>query len=157
MCKFESQVQVIRVLKNEKVSNVPSIRAITKLYNKFLEFGTVFDLPRIVRPKISDEMSTESIRAIFEENPKSTLIPVSMQTGLSGVTVYRRISSDIGMFPYKIEIDQQLHKDDFEKWFEMAEQLIPILQDPVWDKKLYCSDESTFYISVQINKHNCHI
>ena len=39
MCKFESQVQVIRVLKNEKVSNVPSIRAITKLYNKFLEFG----------------------------------------------------------------------------------------------------------------------
>ena len=39
MCKFESQVQVIRVLKNEKVSNVPSSQTITKLYKKFLEFG----------------------------------------------------------------------------------------------------------------------
>ena len=74
-----------------------------------------------------------------------------MQTGFSGVTDYRRISSDIGMFPYKIEIDQQLHKDDFEKWFEMAEQLIPILQDPVWNKKLYCSDENTFYLSGQVH------
>ena len=82
MCKFDSQVQVIRVLKNQKVSNLPSIRAITKLYNKFLEFGTVLDLPRIVRPKISDE-PTEPILAIFEENPKTTLTPVSMQTGLS--------------------------------------------------------------------------
>ena len=65
MCKFDSQVQVITVLKNEKVSNVPSIQTITKLYNKFLEFGTVLDLPRSGRPKISDEMSIEPIRAIF--------------------------------------------------------------------------------------------
>ena len=71
MCKFESQVQVIRVLKNEKVSNVPSIQAITKLYNIFLEFGTVLNLTRSGRPKISDEMSIEPIRVIFE-NPKLT-------------------------------------------------------------------------------------
>ena len=70
-----------------------------------------------------------------------------MQTDLNRATVYRRISSDIGMFPYKIEIHQQLQEDDFDKRVEMAEQLIPILQDPACDKKLYCCDESNFYIS----------
>ena len=80
-----------------------------------------------------------------------------MQTCLRRATVYRRISSVIGMFPYKIEIHQQLHENDFDKLVEMAEQLIPILQDPVWDKKLYCFVESIFYISGQVYKHKLHM
>ena len=69
MCKFESHVQVIRVLKNEKVSNMPSIRTITKLNNKFLEFGKVLDLPRIVRPKISDQMSPNQFVQFLKKIP----------------------------------------------------------------------------------------
>lgn len=39
----------------------------------------------------------------------------------------------------------------------MAERLIPLLEDPANDGNVFFSDESSFYVSGMVNKHNCRI
>ena len=40
---------------------------------------------------------------------------------------------------------------------EMSEHLIPILEDPANKPNVFFPDESSFYVSGIVNKHNCHI
>ncbi len=115
------------------------------------------DSPRSGRPKISDDKATGRIREILEENPGSTLTSISKETGVSRSTISRRIKTEIGMFPYKIQIHQSLEEDDFDKRVELAERLLPILHDPFWGKRIYFSDECTFQVSGRVHKHNCRI
>jgi hypothetical protein len=127
MAKFESPIQVIRVLENEANENIPSRFAIKDLYDKFCEFGTVLDLERSGRPKISDELSTDLITEILEENPKSTVTQISSTIGISQRTILRRIHEVIGMKSYRIQIHQQLEDEDYDRRVEMADILLPIL------------------------------
>ncbi len=157
MSKLSSPTQVTRALKREGMAKIPTTIAISKLYRKFLEFGTVLDSPRSGRPKISDDKATGRIREILEENPGSTLTSISKETGVSRSTISRRIKTEIGMFPYKIQIHQSLEEDDFDKRVELAERLLPILHDPFWGKRIYFSDECTFQVSGRVHKHNCRI
>ena len=50
---------------------------------------------------------------------------------------------------------QQLYDEDIDLRVEMSEHLIPILEDQRNDSNIFFSDESTFYISGVVNKHNC--
>ena len=144
MAKFESQSAVLRVLKSEGIENLPSITAISNLYEKFCQFGTVLDLPKSGRPKISDEESTEPIRQIMEIAPKSTLSAISAATGINTVTISRRLKVEIGMKPYKIQIHQELQEDDFDRRIETSQKLLPILRDPSYKHLFLFSDEATF-------------
>lgn len=104
MAEFKSPTLVIRALAREGLTNVPTISAISNLYNKFCTFGTVQDLPHTGRPRISNEESTHLVEEILEENPKSTLTELSAATGLSRETVRRRIKMDLCLKSYKIQI-----------------------------------------------------
>jgi AraC-like DNA-binding protein len=144
MAKFESSLEVIRALRKEGCENIPSRQAISNLYDKFCEFGTVLDKERSGRPKISEEESTTPITEFLEIKPKSTLIELSGLTGLSRSTISRRIKYDIGMFPYRIHTHQELHDDDYDRRVEMADSLLPILQNPKYENFIFFSDEATF-------------
>jgi hypothetical protein len=157
MAKFESPTEVLRRLKSEGYKDVPTTQYIGKLYSKFCEFGTVLDLLKSGRPKISDEDSTRLIEEILEEDPKSTIRAISKQTNLSVGLVQSRISKEIGLKPYKIQFTQELFDEDFDKRVEMAEILIPILQNPANKNMIFFSDEANFYLSGLVNKQNCRI
>jgi hypothetical protein len=157
MAKFESPIQVIRVLENEANENIPSRFAIKDLYDKFCEFGTVLDLERSGRPKISDELSTDLITEILEENPKSTVTQISSTIGISQRTILRRIHEVIGMKSYRIQIHQQLEDEDYDRRVEMADILLPILNSRGNKDLIFFSDESTFHISGRVHKQNCRI
>lgn len=154
MAKYESATQVQRCLKVEGLQEIPSRPAIYDLYEKFKEFGTVLDLPKSGRSKIIDEKSTIPILDILEKEPTSTLAMINEQTKLSRSTISRRISADIGMYPYKIQTHQELYEDDLDRRVETAQTLLPLLQDPVNQGFIYCSDECTFYVSGYVNKQN---
>ena len=130
MARLGSVTQVRRELAREGWSNVPTDSAIYKLYNKFCEFGTVLDLPRCGKPKITDEESTDPIMEILDEKPNSTLAEISTATNISRSTIQRRIKHDIGQKSYKLQIHQQLEEEDYDRRLEMADVLLPILQLP---------------------------
>lgn len=115
------------------------------------------DLPRSGRPNIPDEISTDAIMEILQEEPKSTSNQISAATELSQSTVLRRIKCDIGMHSYKIQIHQELSEDDFDRRVEMAQIMLPILQDPGNKGIIFFSDEATFYLSGRVHKQNCRI
>jgi hypothetical protein len=157
MARFESPTQVQRELVKEKWPITPNITTIRRLYDKFCEFGTVLDLPRDGRPKISDEKSTDAIMEILAEKPKSTLTEISAATNLSRTTIQRRIKYDIGQKSYKLQIHQQLEEEDYDRRVEMAETLLPILQLPANKKLIYYSDEAVFHVNGHVHKQNCRI
>jgi hypothetical protein len=63
----------------------------------------------------------------------------------------------IGFKPYMMHSTQNLYDEDMDLRVEMAEHLIPILEDPENDGNIFFSDESNFYIFGLVNKHNCRI
>ena len=157
MAKFESPKAVTRALKAEGYKDILSEQAIINLYNKFCEYGTVLDLAKSGRPRISDEMSTDPIVEILEKKPRSTLDEISKETGISIATVCRRIKSDIHMKSYIIEIHQKLYDDDYDRRVEMTETLLPILRNPGNKNNIFFSDEATFDLVGRVHKQNCRI
>ena len=81
MARFECPTQVSRVLKGEGFKDIPSKVSIKRNYEKFCEFGTILDLPKSGRPKISDDESTIPIIDILEDNPKSSSKQISAAIG----------------------------------------------------------------------------
>jgi hypothetical protein len=63
----------------------------------------------------------------------------------------------LGFKPYKMHLTQQLYDEDKDLRVEMAELLLPILNDSSNDGLIFFSDEATFHISGIVNKHNCRI
>lgn len=157
MGEFKSPTLVIRALAREGLSQVPTIAAISNLYNKFCSFGTVLDLPHTGRPRIPDEESTELIETILQEKPKSTLTELSAATGLCRETVRCRIKDNLGLKSYKIQILQELCDEDYDRRVEMAEILLPKLQDPALKHLIFFSDEAIFHLSGRVHKQNCRI
>ena len=157
MAKFESSTMVLRQLKHDGHTNILTTQSIGKLYAKFCQFGTVLDLEKSGRPKICDENSTNQVREILENNPNVTISAICGQTNLSRGTVHDRIKNDIRIKSYKIQIHQELYEEDFDKRVEMAEILMPILQNPANKNLIFFSDEATFHLSGRVHKHNCRI
>lgn len=59
--------------------------------------------------------------------------------------------------PYMMHSTQKLYDEDMDLRVEMAEHLIPILEDPENNGNTFFSDESTFFTSGLVNKHKCRI
>lgn len=70
---------------------------------------------------------------------------------------HRIIRDIIGFKPYMMKCTQELYDEDMHLRVEMAERLIPLLEDPANDGNVFFSDESSFYVSGMVNKHNCRI
>ena len=62
------------------------------------------------------------------------------------------------MFPYKIQLVQELQPQDNEKRLEYAMRLQDLVNgDPGFLQKLIMSDESHFHLNGFFNKQNCRI
>lgn len=155
--KLESVSMVQTALKAEKVKEIPTPKTIRSIYKKFCETGSVDELPRSGRPKIYEENEVSEVKALIEENPKSTLSEISSISGASRSTVFNILHSDLSLKSYKIEIHQKLFEEDFDRRVQTAQDLLPYLNDPSFNKFIFFSDEATFHVSGYVHKQNCRI
>ena len=102
-------MSVIRELQRQGVSEIPERHTISRIYQKFLQTGSVEDIKPPGRPMTIDETKIKEV------------------------------------------------KEDMDLRVEMCERLIPILEDEQNNGNIFFSDESTFYLSGFVNKHNCRI
>lgn len=126
------------------------------LFQKFLHSGSVADDRKSGRPKTSTGPEQQQLVVdAFRNNPRQSLADVSRAIGLEKTSVFR-IAKQQKFHPYKIQLHQQLHGDDPQRRMEFCEMILGQVHgdDSLVDRILF-SDECTFYINGEVNRHNC--
>ena len=91
----------------------PTRRTITKLVKNFQSAGSVVDRARTGRPKVARSATNiEPVRRSVLQSPETSSRRRSQPLGLSRTTLRRVLNDDLNLFPYKIQIKQQLNDGD---------------------------------------------
>ena len=73
MAKYESPVMVIRELQRRGTTNIPERRAITSIYQKFLETGSIGDRAHTGRSSTTTEDKVQEIQQILDNEPVNSV------------------------------------------------------------------------------------
>lgn len=149
-----SPVTVQRVWRKEYGTNPPSDNTIRQTYKRFRETGSIHDLKREGRPRISDE-KVETIREQFEQHANSSLRQASRELDIPYETLRQNLKDTIGMRCFHYTVVHELLPDDHFARREYAELMKQrINNDNILDHLCF-SDEAKFCLNSVVNRHNC--
>ena len=163
-CFYESKnYHTVRTLFRKKFGTknslkIPNRKQIFRLVHKFESKGYV----NFMRSKVSDgymsqasQQRINNIKNFVEVNPRTSVRKASQALNLPKSTIHRTLRKTLNLKPYRIQFRQELKADDPNKRLNFAYSL---LRKPVcFTKKIYFSDEATFSLDGQVNKHNVRI
>jgi transposase len=151
----------VRVLFNRTFRNGDGLSPVSKstverTVRRFMDNGTVKDLERSGRPKsVASEEKQIEIAQAFVENPYLSLRRAGNEHDVSHETV-RKVLKSIHFHPYKIHLVQELNEDDPDRRIEFSETMMNrIDEDPLFLYNIVFSDEATFTLKGEVNRHNC--
>ncbi|EFN80658.1 hypothetical protein EAI_10412, partial [Harpegnathos saltator] len=105
--------------------------------------------------------SAENIAIVSEsvqENPRQSILRRAQELGLSQTSTWRILRRDLGLYPYKIQLAQELNVNDHRQRRLFADWASEHLEeDPNFGRKIIFSDEAHFWMNGYVNKHNCRI
>ncbi|KAJ8952956.1 hypothetical protein NQ318_006573 [Aromia moschata] len=128
--KTRTQKQVCEIFNTKYPDRRISQSTVSRLENKFREFGNVADIPKSGRKRILDDEQKLDILLDIQDNPHKPT---------------RQVAADN---------DVKLNDDDPDRRLEFCEIMANRCQDnPLFIKKN--SDEATFVINGTVNKQNC--
>ena len=138
-----------------QVRNAPSDNAIRSIVRRFEQQGAVTDLPRTGRPRnVRTDENRERVREIVEETATTSTRRRSTELGISRSSL-RRILHSLQLFPYKVQMVQELKPADYEARLQCAIRLQELAQnEPNFIQKLLMSDEAHFHLNGFINTQN---
>lgn len=115
-------------------------------------------MPRSGRPLTArNDGNRKELERSLEENPPVSTRRRSQQMGMSRSSLQRMLH-EMDMFPYKIQLAQELQLQDNKKRLENAMRLQDLVNgDPGFLQNSIMSDESHFYLNGFVNKQNCRI
>lgn len=145
-----------RTFRNEDGVNLVSKSTVERTVRRFMNHGTVKDLERTGRPKsvTTGEKQIEVAQA-FVENPHLSLRRAANQHDVSHETI-RGILKSIHFHPYKIHLVQELNEDDPDRRIEFSESMMNRMdENPLFLYNIVFSDEATFTLKGEVNRHNC--
>lgn len=123
---------------------------------KFHDNGVVMNLKKSGRPKTAmDDDSIEVIREFFQENEEYSIRRASLELGRSKSSVQRVLRKKIKLFPYKIQIHQELTQYDMDRRDQFAFRMKRWIDRNKLDpNKVWFSDECHFWLNGYVNKQN---
>lgn len=136
--------------------NPISRSGVQKTVQRFQETGSVKDRPRSGRPKLAtnEELSLEVLQSVVED-PHASTRSVSQIVGTSQRSVGRILHGN-NFKPYKIHLVQELNEDDFDRRLEFCEQMMRNIDgNTIRLQNIVFSDEATFMLNGNVNRHNC--
>ena len=83
MTKYESPVMVIGELQRRGTTNIPERYAITSIYQKFLETGSVGDRAHTGTPSTVTEDKVQEIQQILDNEPVNSVRSVARDANIS--------------------------------------------------------------------------
>lgn len=140
-------------------SAAPSRQALQQLIKKFEETGSVGDRARPPRP--FSVRTAETIAAVQHSvavSPTTSSRRRSLELGVARTTLRRILRQDCVMWPYKVQLTQELKDTDHTARRAFAKCMIDeINRDPQFFNKIIFSDEAHFHLNGYVNKQNCRI
>lgn len=136
----------------------PSKNTIKSLYRKFTETGSVSDRSRCGRLRsIRTEAVINIVSADVAANPKSSIRKRSTQLSVSRSSLQRILRSELKLYPYKIQLIQEITANDPQQRLEYAESFLHLCEEASFIDNVIFSDEAHFYLSGHVNRHNSRI
>lgn len=120
---------------------------------RFEETGRVQNRVIPGRAPLMEEKSLDVILAITE-NPHESTRSIAIQQEISHRSVQRILKTN-KFHPYKINLVQELNEDDPNRRIEFCEQMMErISRNPQFLRNIVFSDEATFMLNGNVNRHN---
>lgn len=139
----------------------PSPATLEKLIEKFKRTGEVTDdvQSRKDKPRTSRTPEIiESAREIAEQEPTISTRRLSQRIGVSRSTAWTILNKDLKLFPYKVQIAQQLTEAAVEKRLNFANEVCQLIDESKIDiTKIIFSDEAHFWLDGYVNRQNYRI
>ena len=139
-------------------ADIPSGRTILDTVIKFDKYGTVCNVHKghSGRPKsVRTAEEIERVEDYFEENPSMSTRRATQELGIARSSLQRILKHDVKLFPYKIQIFQQLTSHDIERRLAFGQRMLRWLDRSKLDSgKIWFSDEAHFWLTGHVNKQN---
>jgi len=142
--------------------NFPSKSTIVSWINKFREHGTVVHLCSKAtggtysgRKSSRTEENIAAVRDSVGRSPRKSVRRRSQELRMTRESLWRVLTSDLHLYPYKIQIKQKLTDADKEKRVTKCEWFCNVLEnDENFLENVWFSDEAHFLLSGHVNSKN---
>lgn len=129
---------------------------VIKTLQRFDETGGVKNRQKPGRPKVAtSEESSLNVLLDVQENPKCSVQQRALTHHISRRSVQKILKKE-KFHPYKIHLLQELSEDDFDRRIEFCETAMNMIDE---DRNILnwimFSDEATFCLNGNVNRHNC--
>lgn len=153
--RCRTQTEVVQLFR-ELHPNLPPITqgTVSKIEARYRELGHVRDVPRQRQPVVGEDTRLNVLLTI-EENPVTPARQLARNNDISDTTVLK-ILKNANMHPYKVQLVQELSDDDPDRRIEFCDQMMGfIINNQISLEWVVFSDESTFTLNGEVNRHNC--
>lgn len=129
---------------------------VSKTINRYHTTGSVQDLPKTGRPRTAtNEESSLNVLLSFVENPHESTRHAAQQHGIDQKSVLKILKNN-RFHAFKVKLVQELNEDDPDRRNEFSEIMMErITLDPQFLRNIVFSDEATFQLNGNVNRHNC--
>lgn len=101
------------------------------------------------------EEKIEEVKNIYENEPSTSIRRAAQQARMSYGTTWTILKRDLNLFPYKIQVHQQLKDVDVSRRLDFANLMLEkIEKNEINIKKIWFSDEAHFHLNGYVNKQN---
>lgn len=140
-------------------SNAPSLNHLRDLFKKFKETGSVCDRARPARACTVRTAETVSVvQHSVNQDPTTSVRRRSQELNLSKTTLHQILRKDCILWPYKIQLTQELKTTDHAARRSFSDWMLDEIEsDPQFFTKIIFSDEAHFLLNGFVNKQNCRI
>ena len=122
-----------------------------------METGSILDRKRSGRPSI-DEETVDAVRIAFHCNPRKSICVASNEFAIPSSTVHKVLYKQLQLHAYKLQIVQVPKLDDHPCQAAFAEKILQCIDDDNdYLNSVVFSNEATFHVSGNVNKHNIRI
>jgi len=137
---------------NNRISKSTVIRTI----QRFEDLGSVKNRPRSGRRKTAtnNDKALNVLQSVVE-NPHISIDRVAQEHEISHGSVSKILKLN-KWHPYKLYLCQELSEDDFNRRIEFCDLMMEtIAEDHLLLNNIVFSDEATFELTGNVNRHNC--
>lgn len=129
---------------------------VLELLQKFTETGSVLNIKRNAIQIVNNEdAAIEVLGQVAALENTASITEVSRVTGVSRTSVWR-VLHKFKFHPYKIKLVHELNDDDFDRRIEFCELMTErINNNQNYLYNICFSDESSFSLNGEVNRHNC--
>lgn len=136
----------------------PTNKVILTNVRKFTDNGTIMSLRKGHSGRPRSATTPDQVALLedyMEENPTTSTRRASAELEISKSSVHRIMKKALKLYPYKIQIFQQLCAWDIERRLTFGRRMLRWIQSGKLDPKMiWFSDEAHFWLTGYVNKQN---